>query len=165
MEYYRVTQNRKLRNQIIPEIPGSDKLHSKEAIFIAGRCKDADRVVFPPMIETQPLLLADGVKKIWDAYQIGGDYQPCALGHIEQKRIEVYLRAKLMQIDGLSDLTEYYLDRSLKKIVLSARRVRNKKVFSICYQRKEYYFIDLEILEQMFQNHIYGFQFEKITHD
>jgi len=87
------------------------------------------------------------------------------LGHIEQKRIEVYWRAKLMQIDGLSDLTEYYLDRSLKKIVLSARRVRNKKVFSICYQRKEYYFIDLEILEQMFQNHIYGFQFEKITHD
>lgn len=55
-------------------------------------------------------MISEPVKTIWDCYQSGWGYRLCALGNIEQKRIQVYWLAEAKLIDGLSGKTEYQKD-------------------------------------------------------
>ena len=107
-------------------------------------------------------MISEPVKTIWDCYQSGWGYRPCALGNIEQKRIQVYWLAEAKLIDGLSGKTEYQKDGSLTRIVLSKEKIQFQKIFAIRNLHRTYYIAEKEVLERMLQKHIHGFIFEQV---
>lgn len=162
MNYYRICQDKGLPNQIQPILLNLEP-ESKKPIFIRGRLEaPQEYAYFPPLIEAPVLMISEPVKKIWDCYQSGWRYRPCALGSIEQKRIQVYWIAEAKLINGLSEKTEYQKDGSFKRIVLSKEKIQFQKVFAIQNLHKTYYIAEKEILERMLQEHIHGFIFEQV---
>lgn len=162
MDYYRICQDKRIPNQIRPVLPKLENRNGKP-IFVRGVLESPrEYAYFPPMIEDSVLMLSDPTKIIWECYQLGWEYYPCALGNIEQKRIQVYWIAEPKWVDGLSENTEYQKDGTIKKIVLSKNKVKSHKVFAFRNLHKTYYIADKEVIEKMLQEHIHGFTYERV---
>lgn len=162
-EYFRVWQDKELRNQIKPLEMQNRKWESGTPVFIRGHVENPEKYIyFSPIIEDRILLISDAVKRIWEDYQTGWNYYPCALGIVEQRKVQVYWIVETDTADVFSDSTEYYKDGTLKNMILSEKKIEKQKLFSVCVQKKRYLIIEKDILERMLQEHICGFRFEKI---
>lgn len=162
MNYYRICQDMSLPNQIRPILSKLD-LFDEKPVFIEGSLETPlEYAYFPHFIERPALMVSHQVKSIWESYQTGWKYRPCALGNIQQKRIQVYWLARARLLDGLSQYTEYEKDGSLKKIVLSEEKIQFQKVFALQNLHKIYYIAEKEIVERMLQEHIHGILYQQV---
>lgn len=166
MEFYRISQNRNIRNSIQLEALPCTNQKSKGPVFIRGTVQNTgDYVFFPPIIEHTKLVISDEVKVIWESMQAGWRYEPCVIGNVEQKIVRVYWIAEAKYVAALSDQTEYQKDGTFKKIVLKEDEVRYQKVFAIRNRKKTYYVVEKAVAEKMLEQHIHGFILQKLETD
>jgi hypothetical protein len=164
MEYYKITPNENLPNIIYPMLPSFTELWSEEApIFIRGKAKSPlKRLTFLPFYKSHCFLVNGKIAEIWQNYQIGGRYRQCAMGSIEQKKIDYYSVMMPKMVDGIHPSTEYHKNGDIKNMVLSRTKVGPHKVFGIKDRHLTHLIITEDILEEILQENIVEFIWKHI---
>ena len=164
MEFYKLMQKRIHENVIMPLLPKATEIWKVDApIFIKGvAAKPMKELVFLPLYMAHTYLVLDEVKMIWERYQSGGRYRPCALGSVEQRRAEPYWFMMPRLVEALHESTEYHKNKEIKKFVLDAKCVGYHKVFGIKQLNKVHLFASEDIVEEMLQKNITEFSWESV---
>lgn len=164
MEYHRITQKRNVRDILRPGFPSATQIWSGEnPIFIPGTVEKAgEEPVFLPFYEGTSFLVSAPVKDIWQEYQRGGRYRPCALGSIEHKTVFPYSFVMPRMLDCLHPDTLYYKNGTIQKPVLDREVIGQNKVFGIGIMHSVMLFISDDVLEEMMRKDITGFNWETV---
>ncbi|MNJ50721.1 hypothetical protein D3C77_460040 [compost metagenome] len=160
MEYFQIRQDDRAENSIIPQLPvHRDIWKEVQPIFLPAKARNSKGYIhFLPFIEKPLQMVSDPVKRIIEMYQSKMLFKPCAVGNIEQKKVEVYWFMKPRVIECLHGDTMYYPDGTLKEIYLSEAKIGFNKVFQVDCKRGEYLIIDSEVLERLFREGIHAFK-------
>lgn len=165
MEYFKISQKENLPNIIKPILPSVSDLWSEtNPFFMPGKAKEPYKeLTFLPFYKGHCFVIHDAIKNIWQNYQTGGRYRPCAMGSVEQRKVEIYAVMFPLLIDGIHEETEYFKNGEIKKLVLDQKYVGYHKVFGI----KSWHLVNLiiseDVLEKMLQENITEFLWEKVN--
>ena len=169
MEYFRIEQERGISSY--PQInstllPACDEPNKR--VFSRSSSKQSrENYIVLPFIEMPKgsefiFIISKELKKLFSAYQEGGQYLPFFTTDIEGKGLPYYVFYPLV-LECLSDETEFNIDESVNKLVLSVEKIGNNKIFQVGgIKRRPYLIVDLEILELMLYNGEYPFVYTPV---
>lgn len=162
MEYYQLSQEMTIQNQIKPIIKKETFPSEKDKpVFIPGIVsRERDYIYFLPIIEKPILMVTDEVKTIWEIYQRDFLYFPCVVGHVLQGKVKIYWRVIPKVVDCIDKQTTYHKDGTIDQLYLSEEQIGYQKVFQV--KHKQQLIVELEVLEQMWKKKIHGFHFQRV---
>lgn len=167
MNYFLIRQDNRTSNAIIPQISDTENIwKSDKPLFIRTTARDPKSPLdFLPYLEKPLLMVSDSVKNIFEIYQSRMLFKPCAVGSIEQKRVEVYWLFQPRIINCLDDSTSYYPDHSLKELVLNKTKVGFNKIFKVDGLRGDFLIVDTEVLERLYREGIHAFNIKPVKYE
>jgi len=164
MEYYRITQKDNIRNTIMPEKVSASEIWEKDSPFFLPGIADRpeEDLVFLPFYESSAFLISGPVKTIWESYQRGGRYRPCAFGSVEQRKIVPYCFMAPRMIDCIHPDTEYYKNGDVRTLCLDGHSIGANRIFGVRTLRRIRLIIAEDVLEEMIREKIIGYNWEQI---
>jgi hypothetical protein len=165
MEYYRITQIDNWENVIRPEILSISEIWEKsEAIFLPGISDTSDELLtFLPFYESNVFLISEPVKLIWERYQKGGRYRPCAFGSVKQRRILPYSFMMPRILEGIHSDTRYYPNGDIKELYLDREVIGAHRVFGIRSIRHIWLIVSADVLEEMMRENLTGYHWTEVN--
>lgn len=165
MEYYRITQKDNIRNTIMPGKVSASEIWEKDSPFFLPGTADRpeEELVFLPFYEGSAFLISDPVKTIWERYQMGGRYRPCAFGSVEQRKIVPYCFMAPKMIDCIHPDTEYHKNGDVRMLCLDGGIIGANRVFGVRTWHCIRLIIAEDVLEEMMREGITGYNWEKIS--
>lgn len=164
MDYYRIMEPTDLHSVLRPHLPSNTQIWSgKEPIFLPGSVQGRGREeIFLPFYESRVMLISSEIKSIWQSYQKGGRYRPCAFGSIGEGRIKPYSFMLPRVMEEVHPSTEYFPNGEIKKLVLDKERIGSQRVFGVCSLRHLRLIVAEDVLEEMLRKSITGFCWKRI---
>lgn len=153
MEYFQIRQDDRADNCIIPQLAAADEIwKSDQPLFIPASARNpANYIYFLPYIDKPLAMVSDAFKKIIETYQSRTLFRPCAVGSMEQRKVEVYWLVKPRVIDCLHEDTTYFVDGTLKEICISKEKAGFNKAFAIDGVKGNHFIVDTEVLERLYR--------------
>ncbi|KQO06235.1 hypothetical protein [Paenibacillus sp. Leaf72] len=151
MQYFRIRQDNRTENAILPQLNVTKELWtSEQPLFIPVKARNnSGQLHFLPFIEKPVAMVSDAAKKIFEVYQSKTLYRPCAVGHLEQGRTEVYWLIQPRILPCLHEAATYFPDGSLKEIVIDRQKAGFNKWFMLDQVREACWIVDTEVLERL----------------
>lgn len=165
MEYYRITQKDNIGNTImLGKITASEIWGQDGPFFLPGTAREPKgELVFLPFYEGNAFLVSDPVRTIWERYQRGGRYRPCAFGSVEQRKIIPYCFMTPRVIDCIHPDTEYHKNGDVRTLCLDGNIIGANRVFGVRTLRCIRLIIAGDVLEEMVREGITGYNWERIS--
>lgn len=165
MEYLRITQKRNIRNVLLPQLPSSTEIWGKrEPLFIPSFAEEPEgEAVFLPFYEGNAFLISGPMQAIWEDYQRGGRYRPCAFGSVEKRKILPYCLAMPRILECTHADTLYYKNGAVQKLILDKAEIGANKVFGVRTLRSIMLILSEDVLEEMLRGNMTGFQWETVS--
>lgn len=165
MEYYRIEQKENIRNTIWPKYPSPSEIWGKDdPFFLPGTAAmPVEKLAFLPFYESNVFLISDPLKNIWESYQKGGRFRPCAFGSVEQRRVLPYCFTMPRIIEAVHSDTEYHKTGEVKELCLDRGQVGANRVFGIKTLRRMILIISGDVLEEMMRQKIIGYHWKIIS--
>lgn len=122
---------------------------------------DADKdTTWLPYYEKPVFIISEGVRNIFDKYQLFQKVTPIAIGQRNCFPLYIYYPYIL---DCLHDETEFWMERGpLKRLVLDREKIGYHKVFQIAGILENYLVADMEIVEKLLCAGVYPFEYEEV---
>ncbi len=164
MEYFKIMQETKYRNVLRPVFPTISQIWGEEKpLLVHGKAEQPDKdICFLPFYQANILsgafLISKRMGEIWKKYQQGGRYRSCVLGHVETRNMETYYFMYPRLLHALHKDTVYLKDGEVDQICLCKELVEVHKVFGIKGRYRTDLIVAGDVLEQMLQEGIVGFQ-------
>ena len=164
MEYYRITQKKNIRNVILPRFPSPTEIWSKaEPLFVPGTANEQEEELsFLPLYEGNAFLICGSMQAVWQTYQKGGRYRPCAFGSVEQRRVLPYYFAVPRILECIHQDTVYYKNDTIKELILDRESIGAHKVFGIRTLHSIRLILSEDVLEELLRKNITCFQWEEV---
>jgi hypothetical protein len=168
MEYFRIEENRKGMSR--PEFKMSSlprNAKSKGQAFCKSTTSDGKmNYMTLPFMEKRAtiefaFIISKGLKKIFSAYQEGGEYFPFFTADIAGRGLPYYVFVPLV-LECLSEETKFGIRKNIEKLVLNPNKIGNNKVFQVNTAIGHYLIVELEILELMLYNGEYPFTYTPV---
>lgn len=94
-------------------------------LFMSGN-KDS---IYPAVIETPFFMISDSLKRLIEPYDTEVIYKRVAMNQVKENRQEFYWLVLPEEIDCLDETSEWYPNGWNKKIVLSRKKIGNRRIF------------------------------------
>lgn len=164
MEYFKIMQETNHRNVLRPVFPTISQIWGEEKpLLVHGKVEKPEKeICFLPFYQANILsgafLIAKKMGEIWKTYQQGGRYRPCVLGHVETRKLEPYYFMYPRLLNVLHKDTVYLKDGEIEQICLCKDLIKVHKVFGVKGKYRTDMIVSGDVLEQMLQRGIVGFQ-------
>lgn len=165
MEYYRLMQKKNIRNVIWPQFPSATEIWRKtEPLFVPGSAEDPkEELSFLPFYEGIAFLICGSMQTVWQKYQKGGRYRPCAFGSIEQRKVFPYCFVTPRIRECIHPDTLYHKNGAIKELVLDRENIGAHKVFGIRTLHSIRLILSEDVLEEIMRKNMTCFQWEEVT--
>lgn len=174
MDYFLMFQDKKLSEAIQPVgitrvIP--DEFFDKGTPLktdegpIQFYLKDGWNPVYVDFIERPISLISDKLKPVIEKYQREVFFKPVILGDRKRMKQEVYWRLIPPSRSCLSEQSEFYPTKTIKKLVLDSRKVTGYHIFQIGGIMEKLIVVDLALAESILRRYPTGVCFQKIEQE
>lgn len=164
MEYHRITQSREGKDVLQPiSLTVSEIWGEERPLFVPGREGKAGRQpAFLPFYEIPGgFLISARVRYLWQEYQRGGRYRPCAFGSVARKQIRAYCFLMPRLLDCIHPDTRYDKKGDPEELWLDRGQIGAHQVFGVRTGRGIRLILGEEVLERMLGEGITGFDWER----
>lgn len=172
MKYFKVKQDKKLRNLI--QIEGfqgcpdivldrnmAEDINACTTLYVKGN----EASLYPDLIQSPVLLISEKMYQVLKYYDTVTIYKIVVLTDLKNKRQEVY-RLMLPQVeDALGDKTKYDHNGLLAKISISSSIDLKKKIFYVSEGKTHHLIVAQDVLESMLARSCIGICFEELEED
>jgi hypothetical protein len=147
----------------MPKIISSANDPPNKAADISVFCvKEAKNVNYPDFIESPLHAFSDEFKSVIEIYNQKREYKAVVLVEEEKQVSRLYWRIELPDIQCLDESSEYYPDKTIKKIVINSAATRGESIFKIKNKLRTIYVTRLELLESALRRNICSFDTEEL---
>jgi len=170
MRYFRLKQDKRIQNvATIDEKLDVEKMwESTDGLFFPYKIINSgihkQDVNFLPLIECTAGIMekifavSEKTKKVFETYQIGAEYRNFGLGNLKKRDLQVYHFMKPLEVECLSEKTEFKPNKEVKRLVLDRAKIGENRVFQVKELRANYLIVSLEIVEVLLQKYINEFE-------
>ena len=172
MEYFILSQKGNIPNTVevrikanAPNEPKSELLKEQtdqiKAVTRIPVTSDVNNF-YPDVIDGPVFIVSDQIKKLIEIYDDSPVWKCVALLDHVLKKQSIYWLPLLDKIDCVSDETEFYKDKSLKKLVLDKEKIGNSKIFRVASISRKLVVVNLDIAESILRRFFQGIKLEKV---
>lgn len=119
----------------------------------------------PDFIEKPVRMISGFLKKIISLHQAEIHFENAALIHQENSLQYSYVKMELPSIDAISDYTEYYPNQTVKRLILSRKKIGGHKIFLMADSRIPHPVVSLSVVESLLRRKAKGILFEEVEVD
>lgn len=165
MEYYEITQKGQTGNVIYPQKSAYKGIWERtEPVFVPGRAKKPkEELIFLPLYEGDAFLISAAMQVVWQEYQNGGRYRPCAFGSVEQRQVLPYSFAVPRILDCIHPDTQYYKNNTIQELILAQTGVGAHRVFGVRTLHSIRLIFAEDVLEAIIRENMTRFQWEPVS--
>ena len=136
----------------------SGRLHDATPLYLAGTGKEAR----PDFLQRPVLMFSQRLKEILYAYEPELIFKEVILIHKESSLQYYYLHTLMEPLDVLSDKTEYYPNRTVKKLVLDQKKIGRHHLFLPEGSQRKDPVVSLALAESLLRRRVTGICFEEV---
>jgi len=157
MRFFLLKQDDRIKNfaSISGKINDEKIWNDSNPIYIPYKVAEpSEYIYFLPFMEKALLgksifIASEKAKAVFNTYQSQIIYQDFGLGDLRARKLKVYYFMKPLEIDCLSDKTEFIRNNIVKKIVLDIKKIGSHKVFTIKNVYGSYLVVSQEVVETL----------------
>lgn len=168
MEYFIMSQDNRIQNSfIMKEFRGSgsldydtsyaDKIKEHTSLFTI----ETDGSSYPEILLAPLLMVSKKVHDVIEMYDETAVYRMVSMINRPRNTRHEYYVMLLDRMDCLHEDTEFYPDKSIKKLVLDLEKIDGRQIFKIAGIGPAYVVVSLDIAESLLRRSCYGIQFKK----
>lgn len=171
MEYYKITQDLKIKNVInistsyLEEIESKDNNDENIPMIYQDISSDEDYLDYINV--GRYVLVSDQLKKLFIKYETGIDCKRLFIVDLHKKKRKQYWIINVQAIACLSDRTQLNPDGTIKSIVIDEQFIKAQAIFSVSSVESKYVkksvIINLDLAESILRRNIIGICYEKVA--
>jgi len=172
MEYFTIAQKLNIPNTAELLIKADSPVEPR-AEFLKDQSKKIKKVTtinviandisfFPAVFDKPVFLMSTDLRKVVKMHDDSTIWKNVTLANKGNQKYHTYWMPLLDKIPCLSDKTEFYPDKSLKRMVLDPKKIGNSKIFRIGSIRQKIVVVNLDIAESILRRFINGVRLERV---
>lgn len=169
MEYFIMKFDKRVQNAFrLFDFPGSesmeygiedsDKLRDHTSLYTV----DFDQGSYPDVIEAPLFMVSQKVKNVIELYDETTEFKAVSIINRNKKKIESYYVLLQERIDCLHEDSDFYLDNSVKELVLDSSKIGERQIFKVKGIGPAYVIVSMDIAESVLRRDSFGVLFEKV---
>lgn len=169
MEYYIMELDKRIQNKfIIQQFPekGSveydtsyaDKVKEHTTLYTV----ETDGSSYPDVLEEPLYMVSAMVRNVLELYDEKAIFKRVSMINYKRKSRKEYAVLLADRIDCLHEETEFYPDKSVKKLILDKSKIGDRTIFKIEGIGPAYMIVTLDIVESLLRRNCYGIKFTKV---
>ncbi len=169
MKYYIMSQDKRIQKGIqFAEFSTQQSIElgteyiGKMKKSVTLHVQDEIHTIFSEVIEAPWLMVSDKVYKVIQMYDSDIAFSNAILSLKTQEVPLIYKIVLVDRIDCLHESTEFYKDRSIKRLVLDYGKIREQHLFRIEGISPNYMVVSMAVVESLLRRHCVGIQFQEI---
>ncbi len=169
MEYYIMEADKRIHNRvIIKEFPDNASIEYDTSH--ASRLKEHtalytienDGSAYPEIIEAPLYMVSEKVKEVLDMYDEEAVYKAVSLINRAKQSVQSYHVTLVDRIECLHELTEFYPDKSIKRLVLDKTKLEDRALFKVAGIGPAYMIVSLDVAESLLRRGSFGIKFTHV---
>ncbi|NLL06002.1 MAG: serine protease [Clostridiaceae bacterium] len=124
--------------------------------------KEKETNSYVDFIEKPIPLISDKLKQVFEMYEKDIFYKPVMLADVKKMKQNLYWLCIPKDIEALSCQSEFKMDGSLKKLVISEKKVNFRKIFRITGIIEYIVILNQDVAESILRRDFYGITLKKI---
>ena len=165
LRYFILKKDERIHNyaSIADAINKHQLWQSDEPIYCTYTVSAPQRYIhFLPLLTCPVFAVNESTKKIFDIYQSGIKYRGLGLGDTSKQSLRTYYFMRPPIVDCLSKRTEFYMNDSVKKLVLDQSKIEYDNVFTVKGVNGNYLIVSLIIVEALLAKKLNEFTFVEV---
>jgi hypothetical protein len=164
MEYFILTQDSRINGPRLPKelidlVPRKITTTQKDKQVtepLAFSLYDSQDWEYSAIIDRPVYLVNTGVKNILEKYDRNIKSTPVMFNDVEKMKQHLYWLTEIRAVDCVAEESVFNPDRTIRKLVLDKKKIRDIPVFRIGNILEEYVVVRLDVAESLLRREFYG---------
>lgn len=169
MEYYIMSLDKRIQNKFILQkfpdagtveydISEADQLKEHTVLHTI----ESDKSAYPDVLEEPLYMVSQKVREVLELYDESAIYKTVSMLNMPRNKRTWYYVLLVDRIECLHRDTEFYPDKSIKRLVLDREKIGKKTIFKIQGIGPAYVVVTIDIVESLLRRGCYGVRFTKV---
>lgn len=169
MKYFCMGQGKRILHQVVLEaFPTEERVNftKEDAEKLAESTMlytiEDENSVYPDILEAPLYMVSETISHVVTMYDPTVITKRVSLVNRERKSLQKYQLLLLDQIDCLHETSEFYPDKTVKRLILDKEKVKGQEIFQIAGVDRMDVIVSLNIAESVLRRNVFGVQFQEI---